>query len=162
MDSLARRVQHYGWRYDYKARRVDPDARLGPLPAWAAQLCERLLARGLVPELPDQVIVNEYVGKQGITKHVDCLPCFQGPIVTLSLEESWDMFLWSPEGDRKVVRLLPRRSATILSGEVRERWKHEIPRRTNEGWGPRGRRVSLTFRKVVVQSKKRRSPAAGK
>lgn len=170
IESMARRVQHYGWRYDYKARRVDPGARLGSLPVWAARLGERLLARGLVPELPDQLIVNEYVGAQGITKHVDCRPCFQGPIVTLSLGESWDMFLWSPEGDAKVSRLLPRRSATVLSGEVRERWKHEIPRRANEASGPRGRRVSLTFRKVVVpaagegsgKSKKRRSPAAGK
>jgi len=162
MNDLARRVQHYGWRYDYKAKRVDPGANLGPLPPWASKLAELLLARELVPELPDQVIVNEYVGAQGITKHVDCLPCFRGPIVTVSLGESWDLFLWPQEGGAKVVRLLPCRSATVLSGEMRERWKHEIPRRANEGWGPRGRRVSLTFRRVVVQEKKRRSRAAGK
>jgi alkylated DNA repair dioxygenase AlkB len=29
---LKRRVQHFGYRYDYKARAVTPDAYLGPLP----------------------------------------------------------------------------------------------------------------------------------
>ena len=27
---LQRRVQHYGWRYDYKSRQVDPSMRIGP------------------------------------------------------------------------------------------------------------------------------------
>ena len=147
---LSRRVQHYGWEYNYKARKVDPAARLGPLPVWAARLGERLVARGLVPEPPDQVIVNEYVGKQGITKHIDCIPCFKGSIAMLSLGEDWEMWFWPPEGGGKAIRLLPRRSVAVLSGEARERWSHEIPRRLSEPWGRRGRRVSMTFRKVVV------------
>jgi alkylated DNA repair dioxygenase AlkB len=148
-DDLKRRVQHYGWRYDYQAKRVDPSARLGPLPDWAWQLGRRLVARGLLPEVPDQVIVNEYEGKQGIAKHVDCLPCFRGPIVTLSLGESWEMLFWGPDG-QKVVHMLTRRSAVVLSGPAREQWKHEIPKRLKEPWGHRGRRISLTFRKVAV------------
>lgn len=150
-DDLSRRVQHYGWTYDYKAKKVDPAARLGPLPTWADQIASRLLAQGLVTELPDQVIVNEYVGKQGIAKHVDCLPCFRGPVVTISLGESWEMIFWGPNG-RKVVRTLERRSAVVLSGAAREKWKHEIPRRVAEPWGRRGRRVSITLRKVNVQN----------
>ncbi|HZN95628.1 MAG TPA: alpha-ketoglutarate-dependent dioxygenase AlkB, partial [Myxococcales bacterium] len=94
--------------------------------------------------------VNEYVGKQGITKHIDCIPCFKGSIAMLSLGEDWEMFFWPPGGGGKVVRTLPRRSVTVLSGEARERWSHEIPRRLSEPWGRRGRRVSMTFRKVVV------------
>ncbi len=31
---LKRRVQHYGYRYDYRARIVTEDAYLGPLPDW--------------------------------------------------------------------------------------------------------------------------------
>jgi hypothetical protein len=69
---LKRRVQHYGWRYDYKARRIDLSMRLGELPPWATRLALRLVRDGLVPQLADQVIVNEYVGRQGISKHVDC------------------------------------------------------------------------------------------
>ncbi len=30
MDTLARRVQHYGYRYDYQARAVDESMCLGP------------------------------------------------------------------------------------------------------------------------------------
>ncbi len=145
---LNRRVQHYGWAYDYKARSVDPKAYLGPLPEWAARLGSRLLAEGLLDEPPDQVIVNEYVGKQGIGKHVDCLPCFRGKIVTVSLGESWEMFFWAPGDSAKVVRILDRRSAASFGGEARTQWKHEIPKRASEPWGRRSRRLSLTFRKV--------------
>ena len=33
-NDLRRRVQHYGWRYDYKARAITPDMRIGALPDW--------------------------------------------------------------------------------------------------------------------------------
>jgi len=85
---LKRRTQHYGWKYDYKARAINVGAKLGPLPSWAEMLADRLVAAKLVPEIPDQVIVNEYVGSQGIAKHIDCVPCFRGPIVMISLCES--------------------------------------------------------------------------
>jgi alkylated DNA repair dioxygenase AlkB len=147
---FARRVQHYGWTYNYKARKVDPGAYLGPLPEWAERLAKRLFEQGHVRERLDQVIVNEYRGNQGITKHVDCLPCFRGAIVTVSLGESWEMFFWPPVGKQKLVYMLERRSAVVLSGEAREKWKHEIPKRMNEPWGQRGRRISLTFRTVNV------------
>jgi len=68
-DDLRRRVQHFGWRYDYKAREIDLSMRLGPLPEWAMVLAKRLKAEGYLPHIADQVIVNEYVGKQGINKH---------------------------------------------------------------------------------------------
>lgn len=32
LTDLKRRVQHYGYKYDYKARTVGNDAYLGPLP----------------------------------------------------------------------------------------------------------------------------------
>ena len=39
---LSRRVQHYGWRYDYKARAITPDMHIGALPDWLAQLAQKL------------------------------------------------------------------------------------------------------------------------
>src|SRR6185503_2670466 len=84
---LKRRVQHYGWRYDYKAREIDMSMRLGQLPEWAMLLAERLKSEGHLPHLADQVIVNEYVGKQGISRHTDCIPCFDDGIAMLSLLE---------------------------------------------------------------------------
>lgn len=35
---LERRVQHYGWRYDYRSRRIAADMRIGPLPDWLAAI----------------------------------------------------------------------------------------------------------------------------
>lgn len=148
---MSRRVQHHGWNYDYKARKVDPAAYLGPLPDWANLLGERLLSCGFLSELPDQVIVNEYIGAQGITKHIDCPSCFRGAVVTISLNESWEMVFSRKNSlgeEEKFKALLARRSAAVLDGEARSRWQHEIPKRLTEGGVPRGRRVSITFRKV--------------
>jgi alkylated DNA repair dioxygenase AlkB len=77
---LKRRVQHHGYRYDYRARKVDRSDYLGPLPRWAQSLAERLLAEGFMPSPADQLIVNEHEPGQGISPHVDCRPCF-GPVI---------------------------------------------------------------------------------
>ena len=159
---LKRRVQHYGWRYDYKSRQVDPAMRLGALPEWADVLARRLFERGVVPNLPDQLIVNEYVEKQGISKHVDAESSFADGIAMISLLESWEMLFREMAGRRKVNQLLERRSVVVITGDARYRWTHEIPGRMNElvprktngvekrKRVRRKRRLSLTFRKVLV------------
>ena len=152
-EGMARKVQHYGWKYDYKARKVDPSSRIGPLPTWLQVLAARLHDGGIFQELPDQVIINNYVGAQAISKHVDCVPCFRGPVVTVSLNEAWEMLFapkGAPEDAPRFGLVLPRRSAAVLDAEVRLAWTHEIPKRKYEGDLLRGRRVSVTFRKVDV------------
>ena len=148
---LQRRVQHYGWRYDYKARQIDSSMRLGPLPEWAARLARRFVSSGVLPEVPDQVIVNEYVGNQGISRHVDSESSFADGIAMISLLESWEMvFREKKKRGRKVPQRLERRSAAIMTGDARYHWTHEIPKRMYEpGRVKRGRRISLTFRKVL-------------
>ena len=159
--ALRRRVQHYGWRYDYKAREVNSSMRLGELPEPLAELAQRLYDRGLVPQMPDQAIVNEYEANQGITPHADA-PSFADGIATISLLESWEMNFHPPSkggGGRtgnKVPRLLERRSVAVLQGEARWKWKHEIVKRRSDTYVDRGKRrrrnrnrcISLTFRKV--------------
>jgi alkylated DNA repair dioxygenase AlkB len=148
LGDLRRRVQHYGWKYDYGSRSIQPSSYLGPLPAWAEKLAFRLLEHGLVTEKPDQLIVNEYVEGQGISKHIDCPSCFRGTIVTISLNEAWSMtFRRSTE---KYETILPRRSAACMTGSSRYEWTHEIPQRKSEAKKLRGRRISLTFRKVNI------------
>lgn len=160
---LKRRVQHYGWRYEYKSRGIDASMRLGPLPEWAMALAKRLKAEGLLPHLADQVIVNEYIGSQGIGKHIDCVPCFDDGVAMISLLESWEMiFREARKGGRaRVPKLLERRSVAIMTGDVRYHWSHEIPARSTEPSGlQRHRRVSVTFRKVLdteLDPKPRRS-----
>lgn len=150
-NSLARRVQHYGWEYDYKSAAVNPSSKIGPLPIWAQDLALRLLDRNLIPEVPDQVIVNEYLANQGISKHIDSSTSFVGPVITISLLESWEMVFRHPNG-KKITRVLERGSAVILNGPARYEWTHEIPKRIKERWGTRGRRISLTFRKVNLEA----------
>lgn len=49
----------------------------------------------------------------------------------------------------KVHKVLEQGSVTIMAGEVRYHWTHEIPSRLTEPGGlQRGRRISVTFRKV--------------
>ena len=152
-EELQRRVQHYGWRYDYNSRQIDPSMHLGALPSWARELGLRLVQLGLLAENPDQVIINEYRNNQGITLHTDARSFADG-IATISLIESWEMNFWCGR-DKRILRL-ERRSALIMHGDARYKWKHEIPKRKTEpnlpGVNPRRvrrhRRLSLTFRRV--------------
>src|SRR5215211_7423406 len=80
-----RRVQHYGYVYDYRRRTIDESMHLGALPDWLQTLAERLQHDGWMEVVPDQVIINEYVPGQGIALHVDCEPCFGDTILSLSL-----------------------------------------------------------------------------
>lgn len=82
---LKRRVQHYGYRYDYKARQARREDYLGSLPDLLQHLAERLTSEGHFQAVPDQVIVNEYLPGQGISAHIDCQPCFGETIASLSL-----------------------------------------------------------------------------
>jgi alkylated DNA repair dioxygenase AlkB len=77
-DDLQRRVQHYGYRYDYKARQVERSMFVGQLPAWASLVGDSFVAKGWFAAAPDQMIVNEYQPGQGISAHVDCVP-YVGP-----------------------------------------------------------------------------------
>jgi len=68
MTELSRRVQHYGYRYDYRgASRPVPAA---PFPRWAEVMADRLRNR-FGGTLPVQCIVNEYRPGQGIGMHAD-------------------------------------------------------------------------------------------
>lgn len=153
-DDLMRRVQHYGWRYDYKARTITRGMRIGPLPAWLHDLACKLTERtGLFDSVPSQVIVNEYLPGQGIAMHVD-RDCFGPAVATVSLGDEWLMDLRPLDPDAGGVEsiLLERGSALVMTGEARQNWLHGIAKRKRDripgGWHERQRRVSLTFRTV--------------
>ncbi len=150
-ETIKRRVQHYGWRYNYRSRKIDTSMRLGSLPDWASRIARRLVSTKLLSDLPDQVIVNEYIENQGINAHIDRVPSFADGIVMISLLESWEMVFRNPKDKRKINKILERGSAAIMKNEARYQWTHEIPRRLCEpGKVERKRRISLTFRKVLV------------
>jgi alkylated DNA repair dioxygenase AlkB len=156
LTDLKRRVQHYGYKYDYKSRSVNYTMQIGPLPQWAGELADLLCERRLAPERPDQVIVNEYREGQGIANHIDCVPCFTDTIMSLSLGSPCVMEFTNKETRQVLPLLLEPRSLVILQGEARFVWMHGIPARKTDQYQnktiKRGRRVSLTFRKVMLDS----------
>jgi len=151
---LKRRVQHYGYRYDYKARYVTSESYLGPLPEWVSPYCNQLRINGFFPQLPDQVIVNEYEPGQGIAPHIDCVPCFTDTIASLSLNSSCIMQFLHIKTQQKIHMLLEPRSLVVLSGDARYQWQHSIPPRKSDRYKgevlQRKRRLSLTFRKMAL------------
>ncbi len=152
-ETLKRRVQHFGYRYDYRARAVTGDAYLGPLPPWLREVVARLVAAGHFPHPPDQVIANEYHPGQGISAHVDCLPCFGDNIASLSLLSPCEMIFRHPAtGEKRILTLEPR-SLLKMDGPARYEWTHEIPARladiVDSEKRLRRRRISLTFRNAV-------------
>ncbi|NDE90702.1 MAG: alpha-ketoglutarate-dependent dioxygenase AlkB [Alphaproteobacteria bacterium] len=151
---LKRRVQHYGYRYDYKARMVALALNIGALPDWAAAISARLVADKWMGQKPDQLIVNEYLPGQGIAPHIDCIPCFSDTIISLSLAGPCVMDFSNPVLPQKTSLLLQPRDLIILSGAARYRWQHGIAARKSDLYDGqkinRQRRISLTFRKVIL------------
>ena len=152
---LKRRVQHYGYRYDYRTRNIDYSMFLGKLPRWAEYFAQELYLCKLMPTVADQVIVNEYLPGQGIAPHIDCTPCFEDSIVSISLGSSCVMNLIRPSDGMQVDIALANKSVLSLCDEARYKWQHGIkPIKSdviNDVRVPRSRRVSLTFRKVKIQ-----------
>lgn len=157
LNPLQRRVQHYGYIYDYKKRTVTKDMFIGGLPEWLKTLAEKLHRDGHIAEIPDQVIINEYEAGQGIAPHVDCEPCFGDTILSLSLGTVCLMDFYSLQSDEILHQVLEARSLLIMEKEARYDWRHGIaPRKSDVIDGKtiqRGRRISLTFRKVLLHSK---------
>lgn len=152
LSDLKRRVQHYGYKYDYRARRIDTSMKIGVLPNWLESIAKRLYTEGVFKDIPDQVIVNEYESGQGISPHIDCEPCFEDTIVSISLHSAAVMeFL---KDGVKVPILLEPCSMVVLKGESRYEWQHSIAARKSDKYEgviyQRKRRVSLTFRKVIL------------
>ena len=162
-----RRVQHYGFAFDYARNNVDPTQPLPtPHPHFFDLPLDRLelLAPGLVPMRCNQLTLNEYSASSSIPPHVDTHHAFEDAILSLSLgaDTVMDFRLPVPLTDkagteagtilRRAAVHLPRRSLVILSGAARYAWWHSITARATDLVDgrvvPRGRRVSLTFRRV--------------
>lgn len=150
---LKRRVQHFGYRYDYTARKVTDSDYLGALPMWLEVLAVRFVATGFFDILPDQVIANEYLPGQGISAHIDCIPCFDDTIVSVSLLSQCEMVFRQRQSGEILSTVLHPRSAIVLKGSGRYDWTHEIPARKSDIVSgvkmARDRRISLTFRKIT-------------
>lgn len=150
---LRRRVQHFGYRYDYSARSVTADAYIGPLPDWSQAIARQLVDAAWFSEAPNQLIINEYTPGQGISAHIDCVPCFADTIVSVSLLSACEMRFVERKTRKRLTCVLEPLSVLVLAGPARFDWTHEIPARKSDViFGQRqqrSRRLSLTFRTVT-------------
>lgn len=172
---LNRRVQHYGYSFDYK-NKIIGSVRERDIPGVFLGLAERMVALGLLGEVPDQVTVNEYEVGKGIGPHIDSHHTIGEEISVISLGSGilFDFYeLRIPEdggggldkpsgGFRKYDRVgrrtvyIPENSLYIMKEEIRYSWEHGIKsRKFDSVQGEdgaqrrrrRGRRLSITFRK---------------
>ncbi len=157
LSDLKRRVQHYGYKYDYRARKLDHSYYLGVLPYWINDLSEKLLERKIIDFVPDQAIINEYLNDQGIAPHIDCEPCFGDTIISLSLGGAcvfnFQESVTSKEDDKIPILLNPG-TLIVMTDESRFKWLHGIASRKTDKFNgriiQRKRRVSITLRKVIL------------
>jgi alkylated DNA repair dioxygenase AlkB len=154
LTDLSRRVQHYGYRYDYRRHQVDLGDFIGGLPTWTHFLIDRLCTTGLASDAFDQLIINEYLPGQGISPHVDCMPCFGPTILSLSLGSACVMTFDPVSGGETIAVPLYPRDLLVMTGPARTAWRHGIPARKSDVIDgvrhERSRRVSLTLRTVIV------------
>jgi len=167
-DGISRRVQHYGYPFNYRTLMLDYNRPVEPIPTHCVPLIERMSSlmdsESVLPL--SQLTINEYEPGQGIASHIDTFNCFGPEIYVLSLNSSITMSLThrsqmetvgeaskeESTHQRKKHVWLPRRSLLILSGEARYEWGHCISSRMQDKRNgiliPRGKRVSLTFRQA--------------
>jgi len=153
--TLKRRVQQYGYRYDYKNRMDNDPHWLGPLPNWTDQVEALLHQQDIFESDFDQIIVNEYLPGQGIACHIDRTSCFGETIAILSLDSRVVMDLVLAKSRERSEILLKPRSLLVLKGPARYEWKHGIAARKSDRFQGtsfrRKRRISLTFRKTLAE-----------
>lgn len=153
-ETLQRRVQHYGYVYDYRKRTINPELYLGELPIWLLNIAQQLQADNYISDIPDQVIINEYQPGQGVAAHIDCEPCFGDTILSLSLGSITTMIFKHQRTGKVFQQILESGSLVVLKNDARYEWTHAIPaRKTDIVAGrriSRSKRISLTFRKVIV------------
>ena len=170
---IRRRQQHYGYLY-YHTRHnlttLQPTDQIYdkflPLESFDF-LIERMMNDGIFPkdDPPTQCLVNEYIGNHRIASHMDDFNAFGDVIAGLSLIEPCYMTLKLAENPKTQMKfLMENRSLYILKDDARYKWKHGITAmkyydnpRTGEKYyrGIQWRRVSLTFRKILVEGTKK-------
>ena len=144
-ESINRRTIHYNYNYDYKNKNKLNKEKDIPIEIKSIQdIIENKLNYKF-----NQVIINEYMPGQGIYEHVDNIELFEDTIVSLSLLSNIVMdFRHTQEFEVPYKLLLEKNSLLILQKDARYLYKHGIAKRKTDNKIKRGRRISITFRKV--------------
>jgi alkylated DNA repair dioxygenase AlkB len=151
---IKRRVQHYGYTFQYSRLNVDDSKPPTSFP----HLCGKLLERDeLKGGEYNQLTINEYIPGIGIASHCDTHSAFSDTIAVVSICGSTCVEYVSHDERERVSVVIPRRSLYLMSGDSRYGWRHAIAARKTDVDPLSGqvvprdpRRVSLTFRKCIT------------
>lgn len=150
-NSLSRRVQHYGYPYNYRSQTINRE-NIVPIPKWLTNIVIKILKNKHMASAPTQIIINEYTPGQGIGAHIGA-SIFGEQILSLSLSSNI-MMEFKKGGIPKYSQYLERRSLVILQGAARHKYSHEIIKRKSDSINgikiPRDTRVSITFRYLKI------------
>ena len=137
-NQLSRQTQHYGFRYDYKSRKLYDD--VPKIPDWLKDIANIINFSEC-----DQIIINKYEEGQGISSHIDHKQLFGNDIFVLSLGEDTKYIMKGIVGRTRVSETVSvnRRSLLHLRGEARYEWTHSLKMKKNTTT-----RYSITFRSV--------------
>jgi alkylated DNA repair dioxygenase AlkB len=106
------------------------------IPDYLIKLSEKLIAAGILDEMPASITINLYKPGCFIPPHIDDLNA--GPVITiLSIGSDAELVL-THGGESKSV-LLPTKSVFQLKDEYRTIWMHSVPK-------VKKRRISIVFR----------------
>jgi alkylated DNA repair dioxygenase AlkB len=148
-DRLMRR--YYGYRYYYQSdslSQVDD----GALPPWLVYWSRYIRERRWMSGLAQQVTIQKYDSHNSIAAHRDSTRCFGPEIVTISLVSSCEFWLTHARGRLRLSRWLEPGDITVLKGDARTVWRHEILQHCPGSYGGLAwRRLSVTFRAINAE-----------
>jgi len=144
---IKRWTQHYGFEYDYKNRSIQKKTL--PIPNWLNPIILKITQKGIIKEIPNQIIINRYLPGEGISPHIDLPHVFKNKIYSISLGSACIMNF--SRKDKKID--IKVNQQLIMKNDVRYKWKHGIkPVKTDLINGKRIKRTirySITFRNLV-------------
>ncbi len=149
--SKSRKVQHYGFKYNYKTGNVKDVA--DPIPDFMQTLLNDLsdiCKTKAIPSTFNQCIVNNYEVGQSISPHIDHRN--YGPVIGCYTLNSGATMRFR-KGNEKVEIYVKPNSLYIMSEDARYNWTHEMTTHkfdttTDHEKVKRDRRISITFRYV--------------
>lgn len=149
----SRKVQHYGYKYNYTTRNIYEKTTKIPsflklLQNELTDICQEL---NLInhDEKFNQCIINNYEEGQGISAHIDRTE--YGSVIGCFIINSGSSIIFRKK-DKIKEKYINNKSLYIMSGDSRYKWTHEIPNRKKDNYKDkiykRNRRISITFRIV--------------
>lgn len=147
----SRKVIHFGYNYSYDRSGIK---KIKDIPNFFSDLVttEKInnkLGFELLKDKMDQLIINEYLPGQGISKHIDHIKYFGSIIICLTIGSPVNINFVEANNESNIKKIkVEIGSLYIMSGDSRYKWKHYIEQKKEDDGIKRMIRTSLTYRTI--------------